>query len=521
MSESTSREEPGYILGYDLGTSALKVALFQLDGTVVADSRADYPLSIPQEGWAEQDPTLWWQAIRDATRELLFTIDPSMVKAVGVSAQMEGTLPVDHSGNPLHPALIWLDTRSEFVCRSITAGWPKVSGYGLWPLLQWLYLTNGAPSLMGKDLVSKMLWFREALPAVYERTTHFLDVKDYLLFRLCGQYVTSDDCAHLSWLMDNRSGRRQWSDYLLNKLAIDPVRLPQIRRSTDLCDHLSTDAARELGLDAGTPVIVGSGDVNATALGAGNIDDGAIHLYVGTSSWLGAHHNKRAVDVATGVATICAADPGRYLLIAAQELAGGCVDWAMDNIFDLSRDDGGYLSFTEMASRADAGAGGVHFFPWLAGERVPVDQTRLRGGFANLSLTHGREELARAILEGIALNSRWAISAVARLAKNASGEVRFVGGGARSALWSQIYADVLQRPVTTLERPELAAARGAAMMAAVGIGHFSSLKQACSMCRTDRCYRPDKETKHIYDEKFKQFKQAYRANRSWYERVNG
>jgi len=509
------------ILGYDFGTSAVKVALFSQNGTLIDHASDSYPLILPQKGWAEQRPDDWWQSTKRATEALLAKtkVDVQSIRAIGLCAQMCGTVAVDKRGRPLHNALIWLDTRSEAIAKRITSGLIKVSGYGLGVLARWLWLTNGAPNLSGKDPISKMLWFKEEKPEVWQSTEKLLDVKDYLIHRFCGEFVTTQDCAHVSWLMDTRPNKRDWSTKLLKAVKLHKNLLPRITHASDVVGGLSGEAAKDLGLPAGIAIVGGVGDVAAYALGCGNIDDGAVHMHCGTGGWIAAHLDHRAVDIFSGVATVCAPDPNRYLLIAAQESAGSCINWAAEKLNIMKSGAPDFSAFDELVLSVDEGANGVLFFPWLYGERVPVDDSAIRGGFVNLSMEHTRADMARAVLEGVALNSRWALEPFEKITKTKN-EIRLMGGGAVSTVWCQIFADVLQRSVIQVEKPEFGGCRGAAMSASVGAGIFESLEAATSMVKVAQTFKPRSEFSKLYEHKFSNFKKYYKCNKNWYAKIN-
>jgi len=508
------------ILGYDFGTSAVKVALFSQDGKLIGHSSQEYSLILPEQGWAEQRPEDWWQSMIQATQQLLVKTknDPSSICAIGLCAQMCGTVVVDKQGKSLSNALIWLDTRSAPIARRITAGLIKVSGYGLTKLLRWLWLTNGAPNLAGKDPISKILWIKEQRKDIWNETHKVLDVKDYLLYRLSEKFVTTQDCAHVSWLMDTRPNKRRWSSTLLNSVDINIDRLPEIASGTQVIGALTTQAAKELGLNIGIPIVGGAGDVGGYAIGSGQVKDGAVHVHCGTGGWIAAHLNRRAVDIFSSVATICAPEADRYLLVAAQETAGASVEWAVENLAVLKEGQPDYIAFDGLAKKSPAGAKGLFFFPWMFGERVPVDDDKIRGGFLNMSLEHGRPELARAVLEGVALNTRWALKPVEKIT-GSKGNIRLMGGGAVSDLWCQIFADVLQRPIEQVFQPEFGGCRGAAMAAAVGAGWFENLEAATAMVKVKKTFEPNKKLAELYEKKFNAFVKNYQSINGWYKNL--
>jgi xylulokinase len=503
------------VLGLDFGTSAVKAAAFTARGEVGARGSAAYPLLLPEPGWAEQRPEDWWSALQTVMANLLAAgVTPSRVAAVGVTAQMCGLVPVDIAGVALHPALLWLDTRSEALARRTFGSRIGIDGYAPLALLRWLRLTCGAPNLSGRDPTTKMLWLRAERPELWHRTAKLLDVKDYLVHRLTGRFVTSPDCAHLTWLLDARPGRSSWSPELLRKLGIDRALLPDVDRATARAGALTEDAASALGLVPGTPVAVGLGDVSAAALAAGTLEPGATHLCIGTSAWFGAHLPRARVDPFTKVGSISAAGGSGYLLIAAQETAGASMAWAARTLGF----DGDLAAMERVAAAAKPSADAPYFLPWLYGERVPVDDAALRGGFLNLSIGHDRAVLARALYEGVSLNLRWAMQATDRLTGRAGTPLRLVGGGANSVLWCQMLADVLQRPIERMDAPELGSARGAAMTAAVAAGWHAELAPALAMARVARTFLPDRTTAGFYAGRFGRFIAAHRRLRPWYQR---
>jgi xylulokinase len=484
------------VLGCDFGTSSVKAGLFSADGALLASASAAYPLHTPRPGHVEQDPHDWWRAMARAAREALAQVDggAGRVRAIGIAAQLCGCVPVDAQGEPLHRCLTSLDTRSAPIARAITAGGPRIGGYGVLRLAGWLRLANGAPNLSGKDPLSKILWFRAHQPDVWRRCARFLDVKDWLLARCTGEFATTPDAAQLTWLMDNRSC--EWSPAWLERLGIAAERLPRIVRADATAGALTSAAAADLGLPAGLPVSGGVGDVNGAALGAGNAADGAYHLCIGTSLWLGAHSPRRRVDVFTGIATLCAAQAGRYLLVAAQENGGAAASWAASTFgFDSVQ------ALDEAARRTVPGADTPLFAPWVFGERVPLQDAGLRPALSGASARTSHGDVAYAVLAGVALNARWALAEAERCQPSSIAEIRVLGGAASDA-WTRVLADMLQRPLSVLSEPAFGAARGAAMTAAVAAGWFHDLGAAAAMTRAGREVAPDAARRGWADERY-------------------
>jgi len=516
-----SRANGKYILAHDLGTSGNKAVLLDLEMNVVAKATANYPIYYPEKGWAEQDPGDWWRAVVETTRRVLEEAEakPPDVAGLTFSTQMAGTLPVDESGEPLMRCMIWLDTRAAKQAAEIWKGLVKVAGYNVFKLFWFLRITGGCPGLAGKDVITKILWVKEERPELYVKTHKFLDCKDYLLFRCTGNFITSRDLANVSWMMDTRPGKMNWSDAILRKFGIDRAKLPEIRASTDLAGELTREAASELGLEPGTPVVVGAGDITSAAVGSGAVAEYEFHAYLGTSSWLAFHVRERKKDIRHYMGSICSARPDMYLCVAEQETACACLDWLRDVLYGEEAPEDVYREFDKLAEEVEPGARGLIFTPWLFGERAPLDDPTVRGAFLNLSLEHKRGHLVRAVMEGVALNLRWALFYMERLGRRAE-HINVIGGGVKSDVWCQIMADVLNRPVRRVADPAEAGARGAAMVAAVGLGILPSFEEASKLVRIERVFQPRPENRSIYDRLFEEFKAFYERNKAMYRRLN-
>jgi xylulokinase len=512
-----------YILAHDLGTSSDKAAVFGETGEVAGSAAAAYDVVAPQPGWAEQDPDAWWAAVCRSTREALARAQagPADLAAVSFSGQMQGTLPVDAAGRPLMRCMIWTDGRAHAQARRLTTGRIRVFGYGAFRLARWIWLTSGAPTLTGTDAISKIVWLRESRPELWERTHKLLDAKDYLLFRCTGRYVTTYDCGNLTWLMDTRKGRLRWSETLLASAGIPRRLLPELVPSTEIVGGLTAEAARDLGLREGTPVVAGAGDAPAMTVGAGAVGEREFHLALGTGAWIATHVERRLVDPFSYVASMCSAHPRKYVVMASQQAAGSCVEWARTRLLSVDGRPATYDELERLAERSEPGAGGLFFLPWMIGERTPIDDRHARAGFVNLGLGHEPSHLARAVYEGIALNARWALQKVERLVGGRAPAIRFAGGCARSGVWCALLADVLDRPVLQVAEPELAAARGAALVAAHALGFLPDFESIGSRVPVRGTYDPRPAARRVYDEAFGAFRDYYRRNRGWFARVNG
>ena len=498
-----------YIISYDIGTTSVKAILVDREGTLVTSAIDTYPLKYIRSGWVEQDPEDWWQAMRTVTARLLQTCDCSnnSITAMSICAQMCGTIPVDQSGKPLTNCLTWLDTRSAEVAGKITGGLFRILGYGF-PVLEWLWHTNGAPSLSGRDSTSKIIWLRENMPGIWERTEKILDVRDWLVYRCCRRFITTPDVAHLSWLMESGKTVKSWSGVLLDRLQLDSSLFPEIVQCNETIGLLHKEAAADLGLCSDIPIVAGAGDVTASSLGAGSIKDRELHLHLGSAAWLCAHVSRQILDPVNALGTLSSAIPDRYLLVAGQQTGTGVLDRFIANYPQLESLQDNLESINTCASRSPPGARNLQFMPWLMGECVPRPVAGNHAGFFGLEAHHTCDDMTRAILEGIALNIKWAHTKVIKYVHH--GNLRTMGGGANSPVWCQILADVLGQPVIRLQHPRFACAAGAAMLATTAIGWQESLESAAERVKIAEIIDPIDGNMAYYKEAFEQFLERYR-----------
>lgn len=517
------------ILAIDLGTSGPKVALVTVAGRVLATATRPTTLLLPPGGGAEQDPEDWWRAILQATAEVRAhtSFERSAVKAVSVTAQWAGTVAVDADGAALGNAILWMDTRGAQDVQALCKGWISVEGYSPRKVASWIRKTGGAPSLNGKDPVGHILWMKRTDPARFDAARWFLEPKDYLNLRLTGTAAASYDSIAMHWVTDNRDlDSVRYDDGLLALTGLPKEKLPPLRAATDILDPLCGSAAEALGLAKGTPVVCGTPDVQSAAIGSGAIGPSNAHLYLGTSSWISAHVRFKKTDLFRNIASLPSALPGQYFVGNSQETAGGCLNWLRDGVLygddALGRDTPPadvFARIDALAGSAPPGSDNVLFTPWLIGERCPVADERVRGSFLNLSLSTTRAHLVRAVLEGVAYNSRWLLSAVERFIGNPLPSLRVVGGGGKSALWCQIHADVLDRPVEQVRDPVSVNALGAGMVGALGIGALRP-DEIADKIKIARTFEPRPVYRDRYEALFGAFLDHYKSSKSFFRRLN-
>ncbi|MEM7183797.1 MAG: FGGY-family carbohydrate kinase, partial [Spirochaetota bacterium] len=470
--------ENQYVLAVDLGTSGPKCALVAMDGSVLVDAFAEVPLNLLPDGGAEQDPKLWWQQVCQCIHDLLKTdVDKKDILAISCSSQWSGTVAVDTNGDVLRDSIIWLDSRGQNAVRKIVSGFPNIQNYNVFKLLQWIRLTGGIPTLGGKDPIAHILYIKEKYPEVYRRTYKFLEPRDYLNLCFSGRFCSSDEAIALYWLTDNRNlDAVKYSDKLLAYSGIDRDKLPELVRPTSVLGTIRKDLADSLGLSYQTKIVSGAPDIHAAAIGSGAVKDYEAHLYIGTSSWLTCHVPFKKTDIFHNIASLPSAIPNRYLAMNEQETAGACLNFFKNNILfhkdelaivDKTGDI--YQSFDKIVQQIPAGSNGLIFTPWLYGERTPVEDHSVRAAFYNLSLDCNRGHMLRAIYEGVAYNSRWLLHYLQKFIGKELEYVNFIGGGANSPIWCQIYADVLGKKIRQVQQPILANLRGAAFLAFVAL----------------------------------------------------
>lgn len=502
------------VLAFDLGTSGLKAAVLSSKAVIIDSEVVPLDVHITPDGGAEQRPSDWWAAMVKATHAIWGrgTAKPSDVVGIALSSQWSGTVPVAADGSIIRPALIWMDSRGSDEVKKMVGGFPAIDGYGALKALTWLRKTGGLPTQSGKDPVGHIAWLRKNEPKTYDDAKLLLEPKDWVNFKLTGRAAASFDSITVTWVTDNRDiNAIKYDDQLLKMSGIDRVKMPELIAPAAVVGNLTNESAAALGLSTSVKVAAGAADMHMAAIGAGTVADFEAHLCLGTSSWLLAHVPFKKSDIDHNMASLPAAIPGRYLFCNEQESAAGGLKHIVEHI--LKRSDANvYAELLAEAAAAPAGSDGLMYLPWLHGERSPIDDRNVRGGFVGFSLSHERSHLVRAVLEGVALNTRWLQTHLEENLGKPLAFVNVVGGGARSDLWCQIVSDVMQRQVRQAEAPQMTNARGAGIQALVALGHlqWNEVGKLVPMAKT---FEPRKDSAALWDERFEQFLLEFKHRR--------
>ncbi len=450
-------------LGIDVSTTGAKALLIDPQGEVVSTATTALPLSTPRPLWSEQDPHEWWSGVSQSIRRALAEagVDGGAVEAVGLTGQMHGLTLLDAQGEVLRPAILWNDQRTGPQCDEIRARMGKAR----------LIQVTGNDAITGFT-APKILWVREHEPEVYARVAQILLPKDYIRYRLTGTYATDKAGAAGTLLFDLQA--RDWSPEVLEALEIPRAWLPPTFEGPEVTGTISAEAAGLTGLKAGTPVMAGGGDQAAGAVGVGAVEPGIVSLVLGTSGVVFATTGEPFIEPEGKLHAFCHAVPETWHLMGVMLSAAGSLQWYRDTLAPEQSFD----ALLAPAAEIPPGAEGLLFLPYLTGERTPYPDPLARACFVGLTLRHGLPHMTRAVLEGVAFGLRDSMELIKQAGLGEIRQIRLSGGGARSPLWRQILADVLNQELVTVNTTE-GAAFGAALLAGVGAGVWPSVPEAC------------------------------------------
>jgi xylulokinase len=483
-------------LGIDVSTTASKALLIDEKGEVLATASDAHTLQTPHALWSEQDPNEWWQAVSSSVRAVLKKagVTGEAVAAIGLTGQMHGLVLLDEFGQVLRPAILWNDGRTQAQCDEIH------SRVGKEKFIQ----ITGNVALTGFT-APKILWVKENEPDVYSRSRHVLLPKDYIRYRLTGGYAMDKADGAGTVLFDLK--KRNWSDELLGMLEIPRSWMPPTFEGPKFTGLVSAEAAAITGLKTGTPVAAGGGDQAAGAVGVGAVEPGIVGLTVGTSGVVFATTPSALIEPEGRLHAFCHAVPGMWHFMGVMLSAAGSLQWYRDNLAPgMSFDD-----LLKEAETVPTGSEGLQFLPYLSGERTPHPDPLARGAFVGLTLRHTRGHMTRAVLEGVAFGLKDSFMLIRDSGLGEITQVRASGGGAKSSLWRQILASVLEAELVTVNTTE-GAAYGAALLAGVGAGAWKDVPTACRVTVkiTGSC-QPDEEQTDLYRQFYALYGELYPA----------
>lgn len=502
-----------YILGVDIGTSGTKTVLFSEDGVPVASATYEYPLYTPQNGYAEQDPTDWWNAVVNGIKQVIGEsgVAAREIKGIGLSGQMHGLVMLDGDNKVIRRSIIWCDQRTAKEVVEIT---DKVGAERLIEI-------TANPAITGFT-AAKIMWVKNNEPENYEKCRHILLPKDYIRFMLTGEYATEVSDASGMQLLDIPN--RCWSDEVLKKLGIDKSLLAKVYESPEITGKITKRVAELTGLAEGTVVVGGAGDNAAAAVGTGVVEDGKAFTTIGSSGVVFAHTSSISIDKKGRVHTFCCAVPGCWHVMGVTQSAGLSLKWFRDNFCWSEMEtaigmgvDPYYLTDKE-AMEVPIGANRLLYMPYLNGERTPHLDPNCRGAFVGLSTMHKKRDMIRAVMEGVSYSLRDCVEVMREMEISVT-DMMACGGGGSSPLWRQMLADLYACSVKTTQNKE-GPALGVALLAAVGAGIYSSVPEACkAVILPDKVQNPIEENSREYERVYAVYRKLYPAMKSCFDEL--
>ena len=499
-----------YILAHDLGTSGNKATLFTTDGELVDSRTYPYETKYFHGNWAEQNPSDWWRAVCESTGELIGGIDSGEIACVAFSGQMMGCLCVDKKGNPLRNSIIYSDQRASQETRQLLDQIGEKEFYNITG-------HRASPSYS----IEKLMWLKNNEPEVYRQTYKMLNAKDYVNYKLTGNMATDYSDASGTNAFDLNT--YQWSDRIIEVSGIDGDMLPVAQESTFVLGTVTSAAARNTGLPEGTPVVVGGGDGVCAGVGVGCIKPGIAYNYVGSSSWIALVVEKPIYDEQMRTMNWAHAVPGYLQPSGTMQTAGSSYNWLKNEIcrVEIQEAEKQGLSPYDIINRkiekAPPGANGILFLPYLLGERTPRWNPDAKGAFIGLNLSHKREDILRAVLEGVTYNLEIILSILRN--HTAVEQMIVVGGGAKGDVWRQMMADIYNLKIMKPNYLEEATSMGAAIIGGVGAGQFESFAAVDRFIEIESIQEPNPANRRQYEKMMPIFDSCYGALLDVYENL--
>ncbi len=489
-----------YYIGVDLGTSSVKLLLMDDDGNIVNTVTKEYPISFPKPGWSEQNPTDWYEKTVEGIKELISNIDSSKVAGISFGGQMHGLVILDENDNVIRPAILWNDGRTTKECDFLN------NEYGKDKLTK-----NTANIAFAGFTAPKILWLKENEPDNFKKISKIMLPKDYLAYRLSGEFCTDVSDASGMLLFDVKN--RCWSEEMLELVGIKKEQMAKVYESYECVGNLTKQAASELGLSTSVKVIAGAGDNAAAAVGTGTVGDGKCNISLGTSGTIFIASKNFSVDDNNALHSFAHAD-GYYHLMGCMLSAASCNKWWLDDIIK----DKDYQKEQAEITDDKLGNNKVFYLPYLMGERSPHNNPLARASFIGMTMDTTRSDMTQAVLEGVAFAIRDSFEVAKSLGIKID-RTKICGGGAKSPLWRKIIANVLNVKVDILEKEE-GPSLGAAMLAAVGTKRFEDVSEAVdTIVKVVDTIEPDKAIAQRYEYKYNQFKKIYPALKPVFDEI--
>ena len=482
-------------IGIDLGTSAVKLLAMNDSGEIMKTVSVSYPVSFPKTGWSEQSPEDWFKGTMEGLKTLIRELDIKHIDGISVGGQMHGLVILDDKDNVIRPAILWNDGRTtkETDYLNEVIGKRRLSEY------------TGNIAFAGFT-APKILWVKENEPDNFASIKKLMLPKDYIVYKLTGAYVSDYSDASGMLLLDVKN--KKWSAEMLDICGISDLQMPTLHESFDIVGEVKGEILAELGIDGVTKVAAGAGDNAAAAIGTGTVGDGSCNISLGTSGTIFISRSSFSVDDNNCLHSFAHADGG-YHLMGCMLSAASCNKWWMEDILKENDFEASQRSITKL------GENDIYFLPYLMGERSPHNDPLVRAGFLGMSMDTTREDMIQAVFEGVAFGLRDSLE----VARDLGAEVKvsgICGGGAKSPLWTRIIANVMNVQLE-IQKNDEGPSLGAAILAAVGCGRYSSLDEAIgSVVKTEKTISPEKELAEKYEEKYKHFRRLYPAVKGLY-----
>ncbi len=496
-----------YLIAHDLGTSGNKATLFNIDGSLVDSSVYSYDLYVDKVNYAEQDADDWWRAVCESTKKLVANINPDDVLAVSFSGQMMGCLCVDKDGNPLRRSLIWADMRSTEEENEIRQKIDEKEYYRL-----------TGNKISASYSAAKLMWIKKHEPEIYEETYKVLNAKDYIIYKLTGEFTAEPSDASGTGFFDINNNC--WSKELMDIYGLDIDKLPTLMPSTAVAGLVTEKAAELTGLSVGTKVVCGGGDGVCAAVGSGATKEGVANCCLGTSSWVSFASKTPVFSPDMITFNFAHAVPGYYVPCGTMQCGGGSLSWIVKQLFKDSQKPKPqiYDDVNEMAKESGIGANGLLFLPYLMGERSPRWNPNAKGTFIGFTIEHNRGDMLRAVMEGVAFNLNIILKEFQQNGGNIA-ELNILGGGARNIEWCKIFADVFEVPIIIPNHLEEATSMGAAVIAGVGCGVYENFDALSLFIKNDTEFKPNKENSEKYAKYKELFDQSYYALKDIFDKI--